>query len=609
MTNNITELSGSETSDLQMITEGTKSHHLIYKGTKFIYSNPTNGNFIYKCHEIRCPMKIKVDKERHEVLGKAGTHVNHAGDTPSSPRCNRSNGMSGGKITSTPIIRKSKSDNKTKEGDGFTTVIDIDATDPTRDAPPLINETCAQAYKSVINPESHNTDTHLETKVPEQQEEFLFKIRYEEMSKLKDTLIDKIVEKERIIVRQETEIETLKGKIRSIEESAIQVEDIKRIEDELEQTKNTTTKLKTIISTMEAGWEVDKLELEKIKSTPTEQQPGKPTNIPAVKKTQNKVHYGNPKPGPSRITVSMLGDSHVRGLEALLGANLPKHYDVQCHYKPGSRVEELHAFKIGKHTEEDIIVLISGTNDVSKTSIKNVKESLCKFVNSNNVCTIVMVLVPLRRNTNNINSHIRDFNKQISNQFKNNEKVIILDPNTILKSGDYVPDDLHLNKIGKGKLVEMIRDCIAPGTLFKKPSNTTQNKHQQRKVNGKRKFDGKRKPSSQNECFEVRKHNRYGEHNTNNNYRSGYNHTYNRYNNHKVKYYNYNRKYDYYHNPLTSYHQYPQSQSSHYNRTYHNNNRYHGHYNTHTRRYRSSDGCDSERWGNAVSQNRFFRRH
>uniref|UniRef100_A0A8D8Z4Z8 Uncharacterized protein n=1 Tax=Cacopsylla melanoneura TaxID=428564 RepID=A0A8D8Z4Z8_9HEMI len=597
MTNNIVELNGSESSELQVICEGNKSHYLIYKGTKFIYSNPTNGTFIYKCHETRCPMKIKVDKDKRVVLGKAGAHENHSVSTP-SPRYNRSNTGLGGKITSTPLGRKDKASNKLKEDiltketpiqngrldksnniDCFETVLDIGETDHSRDAPTTINETCAQGYKSVIiNPEQYTSNNVQKGNESKLEESNLFKIKYEELSKLRDSLIDKIVEKERTIVKHEHVIKELKEKIESLEDSAVQTENTRRLEEELTQSKSETTKLKTIISTLEAGWEVDKLEVEKLKSTLQNHQTESTTSSPHTKKPrENRPQYGNPKPGPSRILVSVLGDSHVRGLEALLKSSLPKHYDVTSHFKPGSRVEELNSLKIRKHKEEDIIVLISGTNDVSKTSMKSVKESIDKFVDKHKTCTLVIVLVPLRRHSCNINSHITDFNAQISSHFKDNKKIVILDPNKTLTSSDYVPDNLHLNKIGKNKIVKIICDRITP-TTDKIYKNT--NQHNNKQVDKNKKQQRQSRVNHGSKHYHVNRYyhssDRYyrGYHRGNNNdYCHNRPNNFNRYNNNQYRGQQYTRHVNndhYYHHRHSSPAQHYQYPRYHYNQNHYN---------------------------------------
>lgn len=81
-----------------------------------------------------------------------------------------------------------------------------------------------------------------------------------------------------------------------------------------------------------------------------------------------------------------------------------------------------------------------------------------KIVDKNNHCSVGIVLVPLRRNTCNINSHIRDFNAKCISFFQG-KQVLLIDPNTVLNSNDYCNDNLHLNKVGT-----LIYDCIVNKT-------------------------------------------------------------------------------------------------------------------------------------------------
>uniref|UniRef100_A0A8D8SQG4 Uncharacterized protein n=1 Tax=Cacopsylla melanoneura TaxID=428564 RepID=A0A8D8SQG4_9HEMI len=601
------ELNGSDSSSLQLITEGSKSHHLMYKDVKFVYSNPTNGNFIYKCHEIRCPKKIKVDKERRKIIGVAGVHENHSVNTP-SPKCNRSNslpGLSGGKVTSTPLTRKDKSkdshpddQDQSTAGDqqeAYITVLDIDQT---RGAIQTTN------HKTEINPEAH--DNH----VPETIDtENIYKIRYEEMFKLKDSLIDKILEKERCILKQNTEIRELRTKVAVLERPNTELLELR---EELNHANSLTKQLMTTISTLEAGWEVDKKELDKLQDKP---QPEVSISLrPKAVSTVQPPHCQTQQSGPTMrtsIQVTVIGDSHVRRMENVLTSKLPSHYDVKCYFKPGSKVAELDEISTREHNHQDIIILFSGTNDVSKTSMKAVKESFVKIIDKNKHCCVGVVLVPLKRNTCNFNSHIKDFNAQLIDFFKD-KPVYLIDPTKILDTNDYCNDNLHLNKIGKNKLGKLICDKI-----LKTGTSEQENKKVNMKTTPKSKHDQRRvkftitdysQHQNQNRYSGVRGNNRYR--GPSNKYNRGYNDTYNnRYNGHN---YNYNRRYHHHYiKPRSSYHQYPHS--SQYNRTYHNTNRYGynrvQHNSDFTRRYHSDGGWDSARDENSVGQNRFFRKY
>uniref|UniRef100_A0A8D8ZAM5 Uncharacterized protein n=1 Tax=Cacopsylla melanoneura TaxID=428564 RepID=A0A8D8ZAM5_9HEMI len=629
MTNNITDLNGSESSDLQVITEGTKSHYLLYKGYKFIYSNPTNGTFIYKCNETRCPMRIKVDKDKREVLGKAGSHDNHSVNTP-SPRSNRSNTIPGGKITSTPLAKKDKTSNKSdgnvsapltvvQQGavsqlnksnnlDAYTTVIDIDQTHLTRGANQTINN---EAFKSMINPEMQNSQ--INDKAIDNVDNNIYKVRYDEMYKLKDSLIEKILEKERVILKQGNEIKDLNNKVSDLEHINMELisgTQIEAMKSELEHANSVSKQLLTTISTLEAGWEVDKKELDMLQKKYQDKEESlslrpegmtSPVQPPSCQTKQCKA-------GPSRIQLSVIGDSHVRRMDTVLASKLPSHFDVKCYFKPGSKVAELNEIRTRNHNHQDIIILFSGTNDVSKTSMKSIKESFMKIIDKNKHCAIGVVLVPLRQNTCNMNTHIKSFNAQLVNFF-NDKHVTLIDPTKILCTSDYCNDNLHLNKTGKNKLGQLICDKLTntDTTQLEKNKNTkttAKNKHEQRRVN----FNDERRDTQHKRYSGVREHNRYRDPNTN--YNSGYNNKYNsRYSGHGVNYYNYNRRYDNYHKQRLSYYQHPHF--SHYNRTYQNTNRYgRVHHNSgHTRRYHSRGGWDSAREENSGGQNRFFRKY
>lgn len=620
-------LNGSETGDLQVITEGTKSHYLLFKGSKFIFSNPTNGTYVYKCNETRCPMRIKVDKERREVLGKVGVHDNHSINTP-SPRSNRSNTISVGKVTSTPLAKKAsnKSDcnddttptvlhqrgavshlDKINNMEAYTTVLDMEQTHQTRGAIQTINN---EAFKSMINPDMQNPQ--INDKTIDTVNDNIYKIKYEEMYKLKDALIDKILDKERVILKQGNEIKDLKTKVADLEQinmELISATEIETLKSELEHANGVSKQLLTTISTLEAGWEVDKKELnmlqknhqDKVSISLRPQSMTSPVQPPSSETQQCKS-------GPSRIQLSIIGDSHVRRMDTVLTSKLPSHFDVKCYFKPGSKVAELNEIKTRSHNQQDIIILFSGTNDVSKTSMKSIQESFMKIIDKNKHCAIGIVLVPLRRNTCNINTHIKNFNANLLNFF-NDKHVQIIDPTKILNTNDYCNDNLHLNKTGKNKVCHLICDKLTNTHANQRGKDTntkttTNNGHDQRKV----KFNDERIITQQNRYSGVREYNdRYRGPNTN--YNSRYN---NRYSGHNINYYNYNRRYNHYDKQRVSYYRHPHY--THSNRTYHNTNRYgnhrvHHNYSGHTRRYDYRGGWGSVREENSGSQDRFFRKY
>ncbi|KAI5694360.1 hypothetical protein M8J75_015584 [Diaphorina citri] len=502
--------------------------------------------------------------------------------------------------------------NKTNNIEAYKTVLDIDQLHLTRGANANTNHPNQtinnEAFKSIINPEVQNSEVNDEN--IDTVDTNIYKIRYEEMNKLKDSLIEKILEKERVILRQENEIKELKTKAATLEKTNMEQSNSTQIESllaELEHVSNVSKQLMTTISTLEAGWEVDKKELDKLKkkSKDNETMSLRPEGLSQPVPTPHSQPQ-QCKAGPSRIQLTIIGDSHVRSMDTVLASKLPAQYDVKSYFKPGSKVAELNDIRTRSHNHQDIIILFSGTNDISKTSMKSIKESFVKIIDKNKHCKIGVVLVPLRKNTCNINTHIKDFNAQLVHFFKD-KPVFIVDPTKILNTNDYSNDNLHLNKTGKNKLGQIICNKLTnTEQRDKNPNTKTTPKvdQEQKRVNFETKYKHGRS-QHQNRYSRMTLNNKTKD--SKNKYnKNGYINKYknNRYDDHSIMHYNYNnRRYDHYHKLRYSYYQYPHS--SHHNRYRYVNNRI----TSHTRRYHSHGGWDSAReedWGN---QNRFFRKY
>lgn len=606
------------------------------------------------CLEVNCPVRIKVDKVNLKVLAVVGEHDKHmVRSTPSTPTPKRNTPppLPAGTAASTPIssdVSTKVKFTKPKEkgpaadtgnnNDGYITVIDDGDARSTQGGDPTINN---DAFKSVINPDILTNEFDQE-ELSQNEEEKTYKIRYEEMCKVRDSLIDRIMIKERKIMEQENEIKNMKFTLNNTDNEQLKSE-FQNLKEELKQEKSLTVQLKTTISTMEAGWEVDKNELMNLHRRSQEQTSlspdviNKPTQLKSAQPKpaqtnlaqQKTAQFQEVKAGPSRIQVTVMGDSHVRHMDEVLKSKLPKHCDVKCCFKPGSRVEELNEMKIRTHSEQDMIILFSGANDVSRTSMKSVRDSFMKIVDKNNHCSVGIVLVPLRRNTCNINSHIRDFNAKCISFFQG-KQVLLIDPNTVLNSNDYCNDNLHLNKVGKAKVGALIYDCIVNKTnktqnyvkstdikntkiqKVKTPNNTKQvsksppilnQTHQQRvkeydygKVHHSTRYS---KPVRYN--YQCRGN--FGRYNYNMRYQ-------NKYNTHNINRYTHFRDPQYLGSRIPNRYMYAYPQHRHSNRTFYNtylHNKVRGQYNLgQNRRVHFDDRWDAAGQNRAVKHDRFF---
>uniref|UniRef100_A0A8D8TJG2 Uncharacterized protein n=1 Tax=Cacopsylla melanoneura TaxID=428564 RepID=A0A8D8TJG2_9HEMI len=336
----------------------------------------------------------------------------------------------------------------------------------------------------------HHTSQTLDINEQPLQSSSELEIRCDELNKLKLTLIDKIIEKEKIIWEQEKCIEDLRSKIQKLEvatdgTSSSQNDSSRH---DLEELKTLVSGLLTSVKTLEAKLSITEPTQIKAgnKNLPPPQNKNFKSTKPRGKSTKTEVpkanvsetsciHPASQIPGSSKdgTRVIVVGDSHVRQLQDILAPKLPSR-EVQGIFKGGSKLgnvldlleEESFHWTLG-----DMLIIFSGANDVCGTSWNVLKSIYEDILSKYQKCKIGVVLVPLRRGAHQLNSNIEHLNQKIVNffRFKN---VFILDPQSILDQQDYCPDGLHLNKLGKEKMCELIKRSVEPEpSTTKKPRN------------------------------------------------------------------------------------------------------------------------------------------
>uniref|UniRef100_A0A8D8VXS5 Uncharacterized protein n=1 Tax=Cacopsylla melanoneura TaxID=428564 RepID=A0A8D8VXS5_9HEMI len=192
---------------------------------------------------------------------------------------------------------------------------------------------------------------------------------------------------------------------------------------------------------------------------------------------QQRSQHAEPEHGihaeaqTSRDKVSsclIIGDSHVRGLSEKLSALLPKSCKVESFFQPGAGLHAVaqtlfHNPDLIQHNSLDTVVIMCGTNDVCSTTWDTVKQGLDNLISTFHGCKqFCIISVPLRYNTKSLNYHIHRFNSKIRNYVKSKcpESFYYIDTSKFLKFRDYAVDRLHLNKSGKDKLCNKIRNSI-----------------------------------------------------------------------------------------------------------------------------------------------------
>jgi hypothetical protein len=178
-------------------------------------------------------------------------------------------------------------------------------------------------------------------------------------------------------------------------------------------------------------------------------------NIPSARR--NKLLQTTTK---ATNKIVLIGDSHIKGFAAALTTVLPSKFDIFSIVKPGANTKSISAsiqVTINKLTQDNMIVLSSGTKDNDqdyfKSTFVNIKEYLLSLSHTN----VLVLGIPFRYNLQNsreVNSIITTINTKIS-------KLVYLLPNArFLPSNNdgrlFTKHGLHRNKFGKQLLVSQL---------------------------------------------------------------------------------------------------------------------------------------------------------
>lgn len=171
-------------------------------------------------------------------------------------------------------------------------------------------------------------------------------------------------------------------------------------------------------------------------------------------------------------SVCVLGDSHARGLADKLDQILPSSFKVTGLIKPNAECLQVLDNFNKKLSNEDLFVLLCGSNDIYNGHIRNIYRNLEAKLQKFKKCTILMCGIPFRRDIS-LNHRINDdifmanlFIQDISHKMTN-VKYIDLGP---LSTKFYSKDGVHLNNKGKNCVVNILKKNILFNNKEAKPS-------------------------------------------------------------------------------------------------------------------------------------------
>lgn len=155
----------------------------------------------------------------------------------------------------------------------------------------------------------------------------------------------------------------------------------------------------------------------------------------------------------------ILGDSHGRDLSEELALIMPKKCQAQGFFQPGAGFQgmaDLHSQSpnLVSPTCGDSVFVLCGTNDVCTTSWEIIQSSLDILISKFQECKLFCIVgVPKRFDNKRMNHHIARFNTKVKRYVQTMcNNFYYLDPSKFLKTKEYNPDGVHLNRVGKSKL-------------------------------------------------------------------------------------------------------------------------------------------------------------
>ena len=172
-----------------------------------------------------------------------------------------------------------------------------------------------------------------------------------------------------------------------------------------------------------------------------------------IKKTGNKCHR-----------VILIGDSHARDCAPKLSNYLDTSYEVIGYVSPGAGLEvitNLANKELDHFTQEDLVVVCGGANNISKNYSMKGLSCVTKFIQHRRYTNVLLINAPHRydlEESSCVNKEVEIFNGKLSHLVKryNHADVIAIGK----KREQYTKHVLHMNKKGKVYLSRKIADKI-----------------------------------------------------------------------------------------------------------------------------------------------------
>ena len=167
---------------------------------------------------------------------------------------------------------------------------------------------------------------------------------------------------------------------------------------------------------------------------------------------KKKMVYRGKRTKPLK-KITLIGDSHIRGLAAELRNLMGREYSKSSTFMPGARLQSI--VKLTKHeidalTRSDTVIVCGGSNDACRNESQTGLNYSNNFSNSRTNTNIMIISIPQRHNLSPescVNKEILAFSRKLHKFMKNKELVKVFDCN-IPREG-YTSHGQHHNSKGK----------------------------------------------------------------------------------------------------------------------------------------------------------------
>ena len=179
--------------------------------------------------------------------------------------------------------------------------------------------------------------------------------------------------------------------------------------------------------------------------------------------TTKNQNYRRPRwfIGKNKRKILVIGDSHARGSSEILQENLTPTFQVTGIVKPGARARDVTNTNVEELTNEDMVILWAGSNDISKNCGNEAIKNIASFANKYKETNIIAMEAPHRYDLPSwscVNKEVSNFNRKLKKTMKIFSHVTVLAAE--LERINHTRHGLHFNYSGKRAICRKISEEI-----------------------------------------------------------------------------------------------------------------------------------------------------